>query len=153
MGARNRIGIGLSYRPVRLHRLAESIPGLLVIKSSKILVPSQFFARSLCLPKLQRHTVIHDSESTFKIYFFPYATQVTSWRENYSMSILCSKCSGKCFPFKHDFLWIISLLEQEVAVAEKSNITFHTLRTFCWKFLSVKIFFFKPSDFPSVSKL
>jgi hypothetical protein len=26
MGARNRVGIGLSYRPARLHRLAESIP-------------------------------------------------------------------------------------------------------------------------------
>ncbi len=27
--ARNRVGIGLSYRSARLHRLAESIPGLL----------------------------------------------------------------------------------------------------------------------------
>ncbi len=27
MGARNRVGIGLSYRPTRLHKLAESIPG------------------------------------------------------------------------------------------------------------------------------
>ncbi len=26
MGARNRVGMGLSYRPARLHRLAESIP-------------------------------------------------------------------------------------------------------------------------------
>ncbi len=26
MGARNRVGIGLSYQPARLHRLAESIP-------------------------------------------------------------------------------------------------------------------------------
>jgi hypothetical protein len=26
MGARNQVGIGLSYRPARLHRLAESIP-------------------------------------------------------------------------------------------------------------------------------
>ena len=34
MGARNRVGIGLSHRPARLHRLAESIPGLL--KSLKI---------------------------------------------------------------------------------------------------------------------
>ncbi len=34
MGARNRVGIGLSYRSVRLHRLAKSIPGLL--KSIKI---------------------------------------------------------------------------------------------------------------------
>ncbi len=29
MEARNRVGIGLSYRPARLHRLAESNPGLL----------------------------------------------------------------------------------------------------------------------------
>jgi hypothetical protein len=28
MGARNRVGIGLSYRPGRLHWPAESIPGL-----------------------------------------------------------------------------------------------------------------------------
>jgi hypothetical protein len=34
MGARNRVGIGLSHWPARLHRLAESIPGLL--KSLKI---------------------------------------------------------------------------------------------------------------------
>jgi hypothetical protein len=27
MGARNRVGIGLLYRPARLHRLAELIPG------------------------------------------------------------------------------------------------------------------------------
>jgi hypothetical protein len=26
MGARNRVGIGLSHRPARLHRLAEFIP-------------------------------------------------------------------------------------------------------------------------------
>jgi hypothetical protein len=29
MKASNRLGMGLSYRPARLHRLAESIPGLL----------------------------------------------------------------------------------------------------------------------------
>ncbi len=29
MGARNRVGIGLPYRPAMIHRLAESIPGLL----------------------------------------------------------------------------------------------------------------------------
>jgi hypothetical protein len=34
MAARSRVGIGLSYRPHRLHRLAESISGLL--KSFKI---------------------------------------------------------------------------------------------------------------------
>ncbi len=34
MVARNRVGIGLSYLPASLHRLAESIPGIL--KSLKI---------------------------------------------------------------------------------------------------------------------
>jgi hypothetical protein len=39
MGARNRVGIGLSYRPARLHRLEELIPwnrflGSLKVKSS-----------------------------------------------------------------------------------------------------------------------
>jgi hypothetical protein len=34
LGARNRVEIGLSYRPARLQRLAESIPGL--IKCLKI---------------------------------------------------------------------------------------------------------------------
>jgi hypothetical protein len=29
LGARNRVGTGLSYRPARLRRLAVSIPGLL----------------------------------------------------------------------------------------------------------------------------
>jgi hypothetical protein len=32
IGARNRVGRGLSYRSARLHRLAESIPGLLKFK-------------------------------------------------------------------------------------------------------------------------
>jgi hypothetical protein len=35
MGARIRVGVGLSYRAARLHRLAELIPGLL--RSLKIL--------------------------------------------------------------------------------------------------------------------
>ncbi len=33
MGARNRVGIGLSYRPARRHKLAESIPWNLVLGS------------------------------------------------------------------------------------------------------------------------
>jgi hypothetical protein len=28
MGARNRVGVRLPHRPARLHRLAESIPGV-----------------------------------------------------------------------------------------------------------------------------
>jgi hypothetical protein len=36
MGARNRIGIGLSYRPARLHRLAELIPWNRFLGSLKV---------------------------------------------------------------------------------------------------------------------
>ncbi len=35
MGARNRVGIGLSYRPARLRRLAELIPGIRFLGSLK----------------------------------------------------------------------------------------------------------------------
>jgi hypothetical protein len=35
MEARNLVGIGLSYRPTRLHRLAESIPWNLFLGSLK----------------------------------------------------------------------------------------------------------------------
>jgi hypothetical protein len=36
MGARNRVGIGLSYRPDRLHRLAELIPWNRFLGSLKV---------------------------------------------------------------------------------------------------------------------
>jgi hypothetical protein len=36
MGARNRVGIGLSYRPTRLHRHAELIPWNRFLGSLKI---------------------------------------------------------------------------------------------------------------------
>ncbi len=36
MGARNRVGIGLSYRPARLHRLAELIPWNRLLGSLKV---------------------------------------------------------------------------------------------------------------------
>jgi hypothetical protein len=36
MGARNRVGIGLSYRPARLHRLAGSIPSNRFLGSIKV---------------------------------------------------------------------------------------------------------------------
>jgi hypothetical protein len=36
MGARNRVGIGLSHRPARLHRLAESIPWNRFLGSLKV---------------------------------------------------------------------------------------------------------------------
>jgi hypothetical protein len=36
-GARNRVGIGLSYRPARLHRLSKSIPWNRFLGSLKVL--------------------------------------------------------------------------------------------------------------------
>jgi hypothetical protein len=39
MGAKNRVGIGLSYRPARLHRLAESIPPLLYTEVERLPPP------------------------------------------------------------------------------------------------------------------
>ncbi len=45
MGARNRDGIGLSYRPARLHRLAKSIPWNLFLGSLKV----KFEHRSLIM--------------------------------------------------------------------------------------------------------
>jgi hypothetical protein len=36
MGARNRVGIGLSYRPARLHRLVELIPWNKSLDSLKV---------------------------------------------------------------------------------------------------------------------
>jgi hypothetical protein len=46
MRARNRVGVGLSYRPARLYRLAELIPGndsCGLLKSLKVLrLPPQF---------------------------------------------------------------------------------------------------------------
>jgi hypothetical protein len=44
--ARNRIGIGLSYRPDRLHEQAKSIPGLL--KSLKISSKASFLCNMFC---------------------------------------------------------------------------------------------------------
>jgi hypothetical protein len=36
VGARNRVGIGLSYRPARLHRLAETFPWNRFLGSIKV---------------------------------------------------------------------------------------------------------------------
>ncbi len=54
MGARNRVGIGyfLSYRPVRLHRLSASIPGLL---------------ESLKIPSLNKRTMRGTTAEDFSL--------------------------------------------------------------------------------------
>jgi hypothetical protein len=52
MGARNRVGLGLSYRPARLHSL-ESIPGL--FKNLKI--PFVYEQAQLGIPTFNCHPV------------------------------------------------------------------------------------------------
>jgi hypothetical protein len=47
MGARNRAGIRLSFRPARLHRLAESIPGRLKFLQVRALFRLNFKLRSI----------------------------------------------------------------------------------------------------------
>jgi hypothetical protein len=60
MGARNRVGIGLSYRPAMLHRLTEVIPwnlflgfmniekyGLLLDRLAESIPWNQFLSRNL----------------------------------------------------------------------------------------------------------
>jgi hypothetical protein len=59
MGARNRVGIGLPYRPVRIYRLAELIPGLLKSFQIWVLVYSTLLFRIIImffLSKEQVHT-------------------------------------------------------------------------------------------------
>ncbi len=47
MGAKNRVRIGLSYRPARLHRLAEAIPWNRFLGSVKVLQIPALVARAL----------------------------------------------------------------------------------------------------------
>jgi hypothetical protein len=57
MGARNRVGIGLSYRPARLHRLAKSVP------SNRFLG----LLKSLKIPALCFRTFLYGQPSAFQI--------------------------------------------------------------------------------------
>ncbi len=53
MEVRNRVGIGLSYRPIRLHSLAEAIPGLhkvLKIRALGFPLMGENFLRSSVIP-------------------------------------------------------------------------------------------------------
>jgi hypothetical protein len=61
MGFRNRVGIGLSYRPARLHRLAELIPWKRFFGSLKV---SKF---GICLCLLTRVEKLSKSDSN--VYF------------------------------------------------------------------------------------
>jgi hypothetical protein len=66
MEASNRLGMGLLYRPARLHRLAESIPGLL--RSLKIPslaggydnpIPTRFLASTDCSKIPAQHRIYY----------------------------------------------------------------------------------------------
>jgi hypothetical protein len=74
MGARNRVGIGLSYRPARLHRLAESIPGplkslkipsLLLLYKSSLLAVIMGHQLSLLLVHYMSLSLVHYTEYIF----------------------------------------------------------------------------------------
>jgi hypothetical protein len=58
MGAKTRAGIGRSYRPARLHRLAESIPGLLKIKKFELLFPNE---TAPMFKKVEKHLFLGQS--------------------------------------------------------------------------------------------
>ncbi len=136
--------------------MAESIPGLPVIKSSKILVSTQFFARSLCLPKLQRHTEIHDGESSGERLVF-----LSRYTVHLKYISFCmphkSPVDEKTIPwifYVQNVLGNVFLLNMTSCklflswsrrwlLLKRNNITFHTLRTICWNFVTVKIIFLK----------
>ncbi len=58
MGARNRAEIGLSYRPVRLYRLAESISVLLNVVKYRLCTPSHADALDVHTRENQREVEI-----------------------------------------------------------------------------------------------
>ncbi len=55
-GARNRVGIGLLYQPVRLHRLAESIPWNKFLGSIRLAESIRGILKSLKIPSLLLET-------------------------------------------------------------------------------------------------
>ncbi len=63
MGARNRIGIGLSYRPARLHRLAELVPwnrflGSINVKYGLRTIVHSFLYRVIYKTEVQRSCTV-----------------------------------------------------------------------------------------------
>ncbi len=60
MGARNRVGIGLSYRPTRLHSLAEMVPWNRFLGSLNVLL-SQVLVTFLSTRRLRVLSVVHST--------------------------------------------------------------------------------------------
>jgi hypothetical protein len=60
-GTRNRVGIGLSYRPARLHRLSELIVVLLGSLSDLMSQGPQGHAKSLCAEVRRLNGMFHNS--------------------------------------------------------------------------------------------
>ncbi len=77
-GARHRIGIGLLYRPARLHRLAEFIPWNWFrgphIRSK---IPAQYFRLATVTSETVSNVVFSAPKNKEKLDFFPYFIQ---WR-------------------------------------------------------------------------
>jgi hypothetical protein len=78
MGARNRVGIGLSYQPAWLHRLTELIPGLL--KSLKATCRYS----NLFVLILYDHKLKHRSKWTHTVFYINHYnwTAFAQWREH-----------------------------------------------------------------------
>ncbi len=58
-GARNQVGIGLLYRPARLHMLAEFIPWnpfLGSINHKRLKIQAQMYRKTIAYLKTDRHT-------------------------------------------------------------------------------------------------
>ncbi len=64
-GARNRVGIGLSYRLARIHRLAESIPGLL--KRLQIRALGSLKILKNCFRYVEKGTEFEDLDRSRKV--------------------------------------------------------------------------------------
>ncbi len=59
MGARHRVGIGLTYRPARLHRLAEFIPWNRFLGHNRLKIRAQSENFKLDLPLTQQADLLY----------------------------------------------------------------------------------------------
>ncbi len=100
MGARNWVGIGLSYKPARLHRMAaslESIPGLLTSLKIPSLRPNpkKNMVYASVWSWLEPHLMSTPESTSTHV---PWATVCQSWPYTYA-SVDCITQSGFFFFF------------------------------------------------------